>query len=128
MSMEQTPDSGDSGRRGAPARRPAWIAGGVLIVVGIVFIIQNVSGFSLDNWWALFILIPALGSLVTAYQMYERNGRRLTAAARGPLIGGLVLLGVTAVFLFKLNWAYMWPVFLILAGLGMLLGSFDRKS
>ena len=42
-----------------PSRqRPAWIAGGVLILVGIVFIVRNVSGLYFDNWWALFILIP----------------------------------------------------------------------
>jgi len=126
MSQEQTPDT--ERRHGTSSPRPGWIAGGVLILVGIVFIIRNVSGFGLDNWWALFILIPSLGSLLTAFQMYEKNGRRFTAASRGPLIGGLVLLAVTAVFLFNLNWGRIWPLFLVLAGLGMLLSSFEKKN
>ena len=125
MSQEQSPQNRQDDK--APGR-PAWIAGGVLILIGIVFIVRNVVGFSFDNWWALFILIPALGSLVSSYRMYERNGGRFTAAARGPLIGGLFLLGLTAVFLFKLDWGRIWPFILILAGLGVLLGGFERKD
>jgi hypothetical protein len=125
MSQEQSPHPRQDDK--APAR-PAWIAGGVLILIGVVFIVRNIAGFSLDNWWALFILIPAIGSLATSYQMYERHGRRFTGAARGPLLGGLFLLGLTAVFLFKLDWGRIWPFILILAGLGVLLGSFERKN
>jgi len=99
-----------------------------LILLGIIFIVRNVAGLSLGNWWALFILIPALGSLMTAFRMYERNGRRFTSASRGPLLGGLVLLAVTAVFLFHLDWAKVWPLILILVGLGLLLTSFERRS
>jgi hypothetical protein len=125
MSQEQSPQTRSDDKKSS---RPAWIAGGVLILIGIVFIVRNVTGFSLDNWWALFILIPALGSLVTSWQMYERNERRFTRASRGPLIGGLFLLGLTAVFLFKLDWSRIWPFVLILAGLGVLLGSLERKD
>jgi hypothetical protein len=125
MSQEQSPQPRQDDK---PSTRPAWIAGGVLILIGIVFIVRNVTGFSFDNWWALFILIPALGSLVTSLQMYERHGRRFTGASRGPLVGGLFLLGLTAVFLFKLDWSRIWPFILILAGLGVLLSSFERKE
>ena len=125
MSQEQSPQPRQDDK---PSTRPAWIAGGVLILIGIVFIVRNVTGFSFDNWWALFILIPALGSLVTSFQMYERHGRKFTAASRGPLVGGLFLLGLTAVFLFKLDWGRIWPFILILAGLGVLLSSFEKKE
>jgi cell wall-active antibiotic response 4TMS protein YvqF len=125
MSQDQSPQPRQDDK---PPSRPAWIAGGVLILIGIVFIVRNVTGFSLDNWWALFILIPALGSLVTSFQMYERQGRRFTGASRGPLVGGLFLLGLTAVFLFKLDWSRIWPFILILAGLGLLLSSIERKE
>ena len=124
MSQEQSPEP----RHEDPhSPRPAWIAGSILILLGIVFIIQNVAGLSLRNWWALFILIPAIGSLMTAFRMYERNGRRFSSASRGPLIGGLVLLAVSAVFLFNLDWGKVWPLILILGGLGLLLTSFERK-
>ena len=126
MSNEASPEPQKSGD--PRPRRPAWIAGGVLILIGIVFIVQNVAGVTLNNWWALFILIPAIGLLVTTYQTWLKNDRRFTAASRGPLIGALALLGVTAVFLFNLDWGKVWPLFLILAGLAVLLSSLQRKS
>jgi hypothetical protein len=125
MSQEQSPEP----RHDDPqSPRPAWIAGGVLILLGVVFIVRNIAGLSLGNWWALFILIPAIGSLMTAFRMYERNGRHFTSASRGPLIGGLVLLAVTAIFLFNLEWGKVWPLILILVGLGLLLTSLERRS
>jgi uncharacterized membrane protein len=125
MSQEQSPEPRHEDPR---SPRPAWIAGSVLILLGIVFIVQNIAGLSLGNWWALFILIPAIGSLMTAFRMYERNDRRFTSASRGPLIGGLVLLAIAAVFLFNLDWGKVWPLILILGGLGLLLTSFERRS
>jgi hypothetical protein len=104
-------------------RQPAWIVGGVLILLGIVFILRNVTGVELHNWWALFILIPALGSLATAWQMFVRNDRRITAASRGPLIGGVVLLAIAAIFLLGIDWAIAWPFLLIIAGAAVLLSS-----
>jgi hypothetical protein len=104
-------------------RQPSWIVGGVLVLVGVVFLLRTVTGVELHNWWALFILIPALGSLATAWQMFVRNGRRFGAASRGPLIGGLILLAISAIFLFGLDWAYAWPFILIVAGAGILLSS-----
>ena len=129
MSNDASPEPQKSGEsRPQRPQRPAWIAGGVLILVGIVFIVQNVAGVTLNNWWALFILIPAIGMIVTTYQAWIKNDRRFTAASRGPLVGALVLLGVTAVFLFGLDWGKVWPFFLILAGLAVLLSSLQRKS
>jgi hypothetical protein len=125
MSQEQTPEPRHDGPL---SPRPAWIVGGVLILLGVIFIVRNIAGLSLGNWWALFILIPALGSLVTAFQMYERNGRHFSSASRGPLVGGLVLLAITAIFLFHLDWAKVWPLILILVGLGLLLTALERRS
>ncbi len=116
----------DQGSTPAKPKQPAWIAGAVLILVGLVFLLQNVAGFSLQNWWALFILIPAVGSLWTAASIYRRNGRKFTAAARGPLTGGIVLLTVAGFFLFNVNWGTAWPVFLIIAGAAVLVGVIVR--
>jgi multidrug transporter EmrE-like cation transporter len=111
----ETPTQDDDTRR----KNTAWIGGAVLIVIGIVFLLQNISGINLGNWWALFILIPALGSLATAWRIYRTHGR-LTSAARGPLVGGVILLLVAAIFLFNLDWGKVWPLFLIIAGVGAL--------
>jgi hypothetical protein len=125
MSDNSSPETHQSEDR---PRRPAWIAGGVLILIGIVFIVRNVTGLELHNWWALFILIPALGSLATAWQMFEKNGRHFTAASRGPLIGGVVLLAIAAIFLFSVDWAIAWPFLLILGGGALLVTSLRRRG
>jgi hypothetical protein len=100
------------------------IAGAVLVVVGAVLLAQNFGITTLDNWWALFILIPAVGALGNAWRSYQAAGGRLTTGARGSLIGGLVLLMVTAIFLFNLNWGLLGPIVIILAGVGLLLNTF----
>jgi predicted secreted protein len=99
----------------------AWIGGAILIVLGLVFLAQNMGMLVLQNWWALFILIPAAGSFSSAYAMYRNNGNRLSYPARGSLLGGIVFTLVAAAFLFNLNFGVFWPVLLILAGVGLLL-------
>jgi hypothetical protein len=108
-----------------PVRRSngAWIPGLVLIGIGVIFLLSNLTGFELDNWWALFILIPAFGAFGNAYRVYQSQGR-LGREGRGSLIGGLVFVFVASIFLLELDWGQVWPVFLILAGLGVLLGNF----
>jgi len=107
--------------------RSAWIGGIVLIAAGVFFLLRNVAGFELDNWWALFLLIPAGGSLWTAYAIWRRNEWRFNAASRGPLIGGLVLLFLTVIFLFNLPWDKVWPGFIIIAGGGLLLTGLGER-
>jgi len=124
--MNDTPGPEERPSPSPPSRRSAWITGAVLILVGFVFLLQNLTGFSLRNWWALFILIPAVGSLTTAASLYRRNEWKFTAASRGPLIGGLLLLTLTIVLLLGLSWDRVWPVFLIVAGAAALLSSLGR--
>ena len=109
-------------------RRSSWVVGGVLILLGVVFAVQNLTGFSLHNWWALFILIPAIGSFATAYEMWQRNDGKFTASVQGPLWGGVLLAVVAAVFLLDLSWGTMWPIFLILIGIGSVLGAFTGRK
>ena len=98
----------------------SWIVGAILILVGIVIMLQNLTSFYFENWWALFILIPAAGAFGNAWRTY-RSSQRLTAPARASLISGIVLTMVAAIFLFNLNWTVIGPVLLILAGLGLLI-------
>lgn len=108
-----------------PETKPAksannnWVFGLILIGLGALFLLQNLGVFSLDNWWALFILIPAFSSFGNAYRMYRRDGQ-LTAAARSSIFGGLIMTFIAAVFLFNLDFGRYWPVLLILGGLAAL--------
>lgn len=100
----------------------AWIGGAVLIALGVIFLLQNFGGVRLNNWWALFILIPAIGSFSTAWHFYRQTGK-FNRPARGALFSGLVLLLITGTFLFNLNWNMILPVLLIVLGLGMLINT-----
>ena len=116
-------------RRGRPFSGGSWIGGAILIALGIIFLLQN-AGLDiplLRNWWALFILFPAVSSLARAWQAYQANGQRFTGRVSGSTIGGLALLLVSVTFLFGLSWSLIWPIFLILAGLGALIGGITSR-
>lgn len=100
----------------------AWVGGVILILLGVIFLLQNVRGFYLNNWWALFILLPAFGSFTTAWNTYRQAGS-LNRRARGALISGCVFLLITAAFLFNWNWGVVLPVLLIVWGATLLLNS-----
>ncbi len=98
------------------------IPGIVLIVIGGIFLLSNLTGLSINNWWALFILIPAFSNFQNAWRSYQRHGR-LSRGARGSITGGLILTLVAATFLFDfLTWGVVWPLFLVILGLSALLG------
>ncbi len=99
-----------------------WLGGIILIVLGVIFLLQNFSQFHLNNWWALFILIPALGSFADAWNIYRQTGR-LNRRVRGELISGCVFSLVTATFLFNWSWGVILPILLILWGVSLLLNS-----
>jgi uncharacterized membrane protein HdeD (DUF308 family) len=126
--LEDHSDNDQSGDTRAPAGRGQnwWVGGAILIAIGVIFLIQNLTGgFVFRNWWAIFIAFPGLAALANAWRVY-RAGGRLTREARRSLFGGLFLLTIAAVFVFDLNWGAIWPVFLIIWGVGLLFDSMAR--
>jgi hypothetical protein len=67
------------------------------------------------------ILIPASATLARAWTAWRSGMHR--SAVSGPLIGGLMMLSVAAIFLLDLQWEKIWPIFLILIGIGALVPS-----
>jgi hypothetical protein len=107
-------------RRQRHAGRPyGWMGGTILILLGIVFLLQNMGIPFLANWWALFILIPAFWAFVGAWDSYQDNGR-LTQGGAGALAGGILLTILALVFLLDLNVGLFWPILLIVGGLVLL--------
>lgn len=108
-------------------RGGGWVIGLILVAIGIIFLLQN-AGITIltGNWWALFILIPAIGSGVAAWGMFQRAGGRFTPAMSGALTGFLMLTFLTVMFFFDLSWSLWWPVFIIIAGVSALLGRVGR--
>jgi hypothetical protein len=104
-----------------------WAGGIVLIMIGSILLLQNMN-FAipyLKNWWALFILIPAAGSLANAYSAYRYTGR-LDDRARGSLIGGFFLTVLAFALMFDISSALIWPMILILGGLSLLVKTMFR--
>jgi hypothetical protein len=104
-----------------------WVFGGILIVVGVFMLLRNMLGLDFGNWWALFILIPAIASAAKAWQLYQTHGE-INEAVRGALVGSVILFFVFAMFFFGFNWAVLWPVLLIVAGISALVGVFAGKK
>jgi hypothetical protein len=110
--------------------RGSWLGGLIVIAIGVAFLLRNFGWVEwplFENWWALFILIPALASLGNAWRSYGADGR-LNGEVIGSLIGGLLLLMIALVFLLQLDWGAIWPVFLILGGLSLLLRSMFSRA
>jgi len=103
--------------------RESWIVGAILIVLGVGFLMQNLTGFYLDNWWALFILIPAFSSFRRGWQAMQATDGQFSSFARRSFIGGLVLTVVAVILLFNLDWVIFGPILLIVAGAAMLISS-----
>ena len=101
--------------------RNGWIIGLVLILVGGVLLLQQ-AGFAMlvGNWWAVFILIPALAAFSAAWRVYQQDGQ-FTPRVVGLVTGGLVPLTIALVFLLDVNFGSAWPLLLVVVGAGMLL-------
>jgi cobalamin synthase len=107
-------------------RGSGWIIGAVLVLLGIIFLLQTLNISYLQNWWALFILIPAFGAFAGAWRIYEETGK-ITPSMAGPIVGGLLLLFLTVLLLFNLPIGPYWPVLLIAIGVAILLGAFSSR-
>jgi hypothetical protein len=107
-------------RRGALGNAYAAVVGLGLIILGIVFLLENAGILQYTSLWALFLFIPAAGSLVFAWKTYHDEGG-LTVTVRREVMAGLVLAFVAALVMLNLDWVVIWPAFIIIAGLGTLL-------
>lgn len=97
-----------------------WVGGLILIGIGATFLLSNVFDFYIDNWWAFFILVPGVVKVGKAFQHSRDNGR-FADCSRAELTWGLILILVAFTFLFNWSWGLIWPVFLIIFGMGALL-------
>lgn len=111
----------DPERRSARRDERSVTTAVVLIVAGAALLLGRGFGIRLENWWALFLLIPAAASLGTAYRAYRASDGRPDRSVTAPALSGAILLLVAAVFLFGLDWSLMGAVIIILVGAAMLL-------
>jgi uncharacterized membrane protein YhaH (DUF805 family) len=98
----------------------------VLVALGGILLVQRLVGLQLTNWWALFLLIPAFGAFDSAWKRSRERGTVFSGSVTSSFVTGLSLLAVTVIFLLGLDWGTIWPIFIILAGVGALLGAIFR--
>jgi len=108
--------------------RSSWPAGVVLVLLGVIFLLENMGFRFFENWWALFLLIPAFWSFASVWDHFQEQGR-LTRGSVFSLVVGAVLTLLCAAFLLNLNQLLyqFWPVLLIIVGLAMLGTGFLRE-
>lgn len=111
-----------------PQSQPRVWIGAVVVVIGGLLLANNLGydlGFlqRLQNWWALLLLIPAVGKFHEAWTCVRAGFRLGSPAVREPLILGMAFSLVAIIFLMGLSWITWWPVFLILGGLSLLMSS-----
>ena len=103
----------------------AWIAGLILVGLGILFLLQNFGVPIPDKWWTVFLVLPGLGALWQAWRMYQHEGR-LSRAATGTAVGGAVLVVLGVSFFFGFDWGNLWPLILIALGVTIVFGGSRR--
>jgi hypothetical protein len=127
--MMDEPDEGRRRRRRAGA--PALATGVALVLLGVLFLLQNEGMLRPSgNWWAFFLLVPAVALAGTALSRYQAADGRLTADARGALTAAVFLGALALSFLLDVDWGMWWPAFIVLAGVAVLLnwGSVARGA
>ena len=106
-----------------------YIVGGVLVILGLLFLLSNAGVLPLNlglggfwgfigNWWPLILVAVGLVGLIA-------GGFRFRL---WPII--LLLLGVGFLLSARgiLEWAYIWPALIVLAGLFILLRRRGRRE
>ena len=123
----------DLDRSDRPQRDATWpgvpLVGLGIVIVGVIFLARNFGwDFPLpDRWWALFVLIPAGGALVTAARLYNQDGR-LTERVIGTATVGILILTTALILFLDLDWGTWWPLMPIIVGLGIMARSMRRRS
>jgi len=108
-----------------------WI--GLAFIAGGVVVLLNQSGaLSIKfNWWAFFIVIPAIGSLHNAYRRYRATNNLFDMGVMIPALMGLFMIGLMYNLLsgngWNFNWNLLWPAMFIIIGLGMIFGRSRRE-
>lgn len=105
-------------------RRSSGILWGlILITLGGLFLLKQLTNFELENWWALFILIPAIGSFSSAWAAFQHNDR-FNEGVRSGISSGLIMTTVVVIFLLGLDWFFWWPLMVIVPALTFVFSGF----
>jgi len=106
-----------------------WI-GVIFILGGILVLLNQYDLLPVElNWWALFMLFPAVGVFSGAYNRYRSEGSMFSMGVMVPGLIGLFIVGFAFIMLFNVSfniWNLLWPLMMIVIGLGMVLNRSRR--
>ena len=99
----------------------------VLIALGVLFLLSQNGLLTLEgNWWAIFIALPALALLWSAYSAYQRDGT-LSTEVTSKLTGGIIV-GLIALLAAINQLTQLFPLLLIVIGIFVALGWRQPRS
>jgi hypothetical protein len=104
--------------------RGSVVAGGILILIGAIFLFVNVFRIDFGQVWPVIFFIIGAGFYLPVLVMPRER-----ANLAGLLIPGTILFGLGAIFFYNLfadnwgAWAYIWALIPASVGLGLLLAA-----
>ncbi|MDX1614152.1 MAG: hypothetical protein R3300_07560 [Candidatus Promineifilaceae bacterium] len=94
-----------------------WAAAfaGTLIVVGLLYLLEEMAGATVRMAWSLAVLPPAGTALAQGYRRYQAAGA-LTSEALTYFIAAGAITVTVLVTIARLNPGRVWPVYFIIGG------------
>lgn len=100
------------------------VFGVLLIAVGIVYGLSSLGiaefNFSLDGWWALFLIVPGITGIFTSR---DKIGNLIVT-----LIGVYLLLAARGVIGYGDFWELLVPAVIVLIGVKVIISAFSGKE
>jgi hypothetical protein len=104
--------------------RGSIVLGGILILIGTIFLFTNVFRIDFGQIWPIIFFIIGAGFYLPVLLMPRDRGN-----LAGLLIPGTILFGLGAIFFYNIftdnwgSWAYIWALIPASVGLGLLLAA-----
>jgi len=108
----------------ARRRASGLLWGGLALILSGAGLLLTAGQLRADNWWAVFILLAALGSLGGAALALHDSRGLFNLWVWLHLASGLVVLTVALIFLYHIDWSLGWTLMLIVTGLTLLVNGF----
>lgn len=124
--IRELKDAEQVGRMEPKREESNWLWGGILILTGTVLLVTNFTQFRLDNWWALFVVGLGGRNIWYAWRHY-REDSVWSGRARSMLTWGGIVTLAGVILLFNWDFGDLWPLFIIVIGLGSLLAAFADR-
>ncbi len=90
--------------------RSGLVVGGILIVLGVIFLAERAFGISLGRFgWPLFVIVPGVLLMVASLAVSGREGSGLAVAGAITTVVGSILAFQNTTGLWA-TWAYAWAL------------------